>query len=31
MSRPLEGLQVVECAGFGGPTGGMTLAQLGAA
>ncbi|WP_181782484.1 CoA transferase [Pseudonocardia pini] len=32
MSRPLEGLQVVECASFvAGPTGGMTLAQLGAA
>ncbi|MFC5946877.1 CoA transferase [Pseudonocardia lutea] len=31
MSRPLEGLQVVECASFvAGPTGGMTLAQLGA-
>lgn len=29
--RPLEGLQVVECASFvAGPTGGMTLAQLGA-
>ncbi|MEU7818521.1 CoA transferase [Pseudonocardia sp. NPDC049154] len=31
MNRPLEGLQVVECASFvAGPTGGMTLAQLGA-
>lgn len=31
MSRPLQGLQVVECASFvAGPTGGMTLAQLGA-
>jgi 2-methylfumaryl-CoA isomerase len=31
MSRPLEGLHVVECASFvAGPTGGMTLAQLGA-
>ncbi|GAA1836532.1 CoA transferase [Pseudonocardia ailaonensis] len=31
MGRPLEGLQVVECASFvAGPTGGMTLAQLGA-
>ena len=31
MSRPLAGLQVVECASFvAGPTGGMTLAQLGA-
>jgi len=31
MTRPLEGLQVVECASFvAGPTGGMTLAQLGA-
>jgi len=30
--RPLEGLHVVECASFvAGPTGGMTLAQLGAA
>jgi 2-methylfumaryl-CoA isomerase len=30
-ARPLEGLQVVECASFvAGPTGGMTLAQLGA-
>lgn len=29
--RPLEGLHVVECASFvAGPTGGMTLAQLGA-
>jgi 2-methylfumaryl-CoA isomerase len=29
--RPLAGLQVVECASFvAGPTGGMTLAQLGA-
>ncbi|GAA5114331.1 CoA transferase [Pseudonocardia adelaidensis] len=29
--RPLDGLQVVECASFvAGPTGGMTLAQLGA-
>ncbi|HEY1974280.1 MAG TPA: CoA transferase [Pseudonocardia sp.] len=29
--RPLVGLQVVECASFvAGPTGGMTLAQLGA-
>jgi crotonobetainyl-CoA:carnitine CoA-transferase CaiB-like acyl-CoA transferase len=28
---PLEGLHVVECASFvAGPTGGMTLAQLGA-
>ena len=31
MSRPLSGLHVVECASFvAGPTGGMTLAQLGA-
>ena len=31
VGRPLEGLQVVECASFvAGPTGGMTLAQLGA-
>ncbi|WP_281689134.1 CoA transferase [Pseudonocardia thermophila] len=31
MNRPLAGLQVVECASFvAGPTGGMTLAQLGA-
>lgn len=31
MGRPLDGLQVVECASFvAGPTGGMTLAQLGA-
>jgi hypothetical protein len=31
MSRPLDGLHVVECASFvAGPTGGMTLAQLGA-
>jgi len=31
MTRPLNGLQVVECASFvAGPTGGMTLAQLGA-
>ncbi len=31
MRRPLEGLHVVECASFvAGPTGGMTLAQLGA-
>lgn len=31
MTRPLEGLQIVECASFvAGPTGGMTLAQLGA-
>ena len=31
MDRPLDGLQVVECASFvAGPTGGMTLAQLGA-
>ena len=31
MSRPLTGLQVVECASFvAGPTGGLTLAQLGA-
>jgi len=31
MSMPLEGLGVVECASFvAGPTGGMTLAQLGA-
>ena len=31
MNRPLNGLQVVECASFvAGPTGGMTLAQLGA-
>lgn len=31
MHRPLEGLGVVECASFvAGPTGGMTLAQLGA-
>ena len=31
MNRPLDGLQVVECASFvAGPTGGMTLAQLGA-
>lgn len=30
-SRPLAGLHVVECASFvAGPTGGMTLAQLGA-
>jgi 2-methylfumaryl-CoA isomerase len=30
-SRPLTGLHVVECASFvAGPTGGMTLAQLGA-
>ncbi|MFL6053966.1 MAG: CoA transferase [Actinoallomurus sp.] len=30
-ARPLDGLQVVECASFvAGPTGGMTLAQLGA-
>jgi len=30
-SAPLEGLHVVECASFvAGPTGGMTLAQLGA-
>lgn len=30
-ARPLSGLQVVECASFvAGPTGGMTLAQLGA-
>ncbi|WP_018501727.1 CoA transferase [Parafrankia discariae] len=29
--RPLAGLQIVECASFvAGPTGGMTLAQLGA-
>ena len=29
--RPLTGLSVVECASFvAGPTGGMTLAQLGA-
>lgn len=29
--RPLSGLQIVECASFvAGPTGGMTLAQLGA-
>ncbi|GAA4790614.1 CoA transferase [Actinomycetospora chlora] len=29
--RPLDGLQVVECASFvAGPTGGLTLAQLGA-
>lgn len=29
--RPLEGMHVVECASFvAGPTGGMTLAQLGA-
>lgn len=31
MGRPLEGLHVVECASFvAGPTGGMTLSQLGA-
>ncbi|RZT86763.1 2-methylfumaryl-CoA isomerase [Pseudonocardia sediminis] len=31
VDRPLHGLQVVECASFvAGPTGGMTLAQLGA-
>ena len=31
MDRPLNGLHVVECASFvAGPTGGMTLAQLGA-
>ena len=31
MDRPLDGLHVVECASFvAGPTGGMTLAQLGA-
>jgi 2-methylfumaryl-CoA isomerase len=31
VNRPLDGLQVVECASFvAGPTGGMTLAQLGA-
>lgn len=31
MDGPLSGLQVVECASFvAGPTGGMTLAQLGA-
>jgi 2-methylfumaryl-CoA isomerase len=31
MTAPLAGLQVVECASFvAGPTGGMTLAQLGA-
>ncbi|WAP60421.1 CoA transferase [Streptomyces sp. S465] len=31
MSRPLDGLHVVECASFvAGPTGGMTLAQMGA-
>ncbi len=31
MSRPLAGLQVFECASFvAGPSGGMTLAQLGA-
>ncbi|MBN9735620.1 MULTISPECIES: CoA transferase [unclassified Pseudonocardia] len=31
MSRPLDGLQIVECASFvAGPTAGMTLAQLGA-
>lgn len=31
MARPLDGLRVVECASFvAGPTGGMTLAQLGA-
>ncbi|MCW0211808.1 MAG: CoA transferase [Pseudonocardia sp.] len=30
-TRPLEGLHIVECASFvAGPTGGMTLAQLGA-
>jgi 2-methylfumaryl-CoA isomerase len=30
-TAPLAGLQVVECASFvAGPTGGMTLAQLGA-
>jgi 2-methylfumaryl-CoA isomerase len=31
VSRPLQGLQIFECASFvAGPTGGMTLAQLGA-
>ncbi len=31
MNEPLAGLHVVECASFvAGPTGGMTLAQLGA-
>lgn len=31
MSRPLEGLHVIECASFvAGPTAGMTLAQMGA-
>ena len=31
MQRPLDGLTVVECASFvAGPTGGLTLAQLGA-
>ncbi|MCD0449130.1 CoA transferase [Actinocorallia sp. API 0066] len=31
VARPLAGLEVVECASFvAGPTGGMTLAQLGA-
>ncbi|WP_227012583.1 MULTISPECIES: CoA transferase [unclassified Pseudonocardia] len=31
LPRPLDGLRVVECASFvAGPTGGMTLAQLGA-
>lgn len=31
MNRPLAGLHIVECASFvAGPTGGMTLAQLGA-
>ncbi|MBL7491265.1 CoA transferase [Frankia sp. AgW1.1] len=30
-ARPLDGLRVIECASFvAGPTGGMTLAQLGA-